>query len=178
MKRNVTLVLFAVAVSCGALSCKGSKTTRGGGPATTGSAAAPVAEEAPSATPVQASVGYDSTKVVVKCDKKASIDAGVPVGKVGAGCPKTWSDALSQATAWCADPAKSAGKPRIGLYENCERFTILLQAGTDATDVCYYDQKTEKLLASRVTGKGGVTCRGDVPDVPILCPSRLECGQK
>jgi hypothetical protein len=185
-RHNVTLFLFGLAVSSGALSCKGTKTTpAGAGGASSASALGPDAVApisagacgAKSAQPTQGSAGFDSTKIVLKCDKTASIDAGAP-GRIGAGCPKTWSDALSQATAWCADPAKSAGKPRLGLYENCEKYTIVVQAGADSTDVCYYEAKTERLLASRVTGKNGVTCRGEVPDVQILCPTRLECGQK
>jgi hypothetical protein len=180
MKRhNVTLCLFAVAVSCGALSCKETKKTPTGAAAASASAAveAPTNAAASADQPVQASAGFDSQKIVVNCDKMASIDGGVP-GKIGSGCPKTWSDALAQATTWCADPAKSAGKPRLGLYENCEKYTIVVQAGAEATDVCYYDAKTEKLVGSRLTNKNVVTCRGDVPNIPILCPSRLECGQK
>jgi hypothetical protein len=183
MKRhNVTLILFAVAVSCGALSCKETKKTPAGTAVASSSASAAAAAPAAAAgatsgEPVQASAGFDSQKIVVNCDKMAAIDGGVP-GKIGSGCPKTWSDALAQATTWCADPAKSAGKPRLGLYENCEKYTIVVQAGAEATDVCYYDAKTEKLVGSRLTSKNVVTCRGDVPNIPILCPSRLECGQK
>jgi hypothetical protein len=179
MKRhNVTLILFAVAVSCGALSCKETKKTPSAAAASASAVAEALAVPAASADqPVQASAGFDSQKIAVNCEKMASIDAGVP-GKIGSGCPKTWSDALAQATKWCADPAKSAGKPRLGLYENCEKYTIVVQAGAESTDVCYYDAKTEKLVGSRLTIKNVVTCRGDVPNIPILCPSRLECGQK
>jgi hypothetical protein len=182
MKRhNVTLCVFTIAVSFGALSCKGEKNTApAGGPAQAVSASAAVTAApagAASTQPIQASVGFDSSKVPSNCDKTASIDGGVP-GKIGAGCPKTWSDALAQATAWCADPAKSAGKPRLGLYENCAQYTIVVQASGDVTDVCYYDAKKGNLVGSRLTSKNVATCRGDVANIPLLCPSRVECGQK
>jgi hypothetical protein len=182
-RHNASLFLFTVAATFGAFSCKETRKSPAAAGSTTASAlSAPKPVEsvpgaAESAPPVQGRVGFDSTKIPQKCDKTAPI-AGAPAGKIGAGCPKTWAIALEQANAWCADPAKSAGKPKLGLYENCAQYTIVVQATEDGTDVCYYDAKDEKLAGSRLTNKNGVTCRGDVPDIPILCPSRLECGKE